>query len=232
MKMLAATAAALLLATGVSAECVVVAGATPEIPTFQAATQRIRMTALQNGKALENVRVLFYLGSAELNPKLVLITDKKGEILTTGLAPGPYRVRAIGPEPEFTEVYVQVADKLGTETTSFLLAIPSTFPTVKVSEISGAAVTEHIREFKGHVGDPSGAFVPGAFVQVFRNGAPNDAVVKIKADRDGLFSASLAPGQYVVFVSSPGFSNKVMGFEVSPNGEAKDLLLSLRIGFC
>jgi len=193
----------------------------------------VRITALQDGKALENVRLLFYLRKVAGDPKLALTTDKQGVVLATDLAPGRYRILAIGPTYESAEVYLDISEKAGTQTNSFLISIPPTFLPETVSAIDAAPITEHVREFKGHVADPSGAFVPGALVQVFRQGAPSaESVARIKADSDGVFSASLAPGKYVVFISSPGFFKKIVGFAIGPEGEAKDFRVEMRIGFC
>jgi hypothetical protein len=233
MKALAIAAACLLLATLSHGECVEVTVVNPALPTFQAASRRIRITALQEGRALANVSILFYLTTDEVNPKLALTTDKQGAVLAPDLAPGHYRVLAIGPDHESAEINLEVSDKDGTQPSSFLMAIPPTFLPEKASDIEAAPITEHVREFKGHVTDPSGAFVPGALVQVFRRGSPStESVAKIKADNEGYFVASLAPGKYVVVISSQGFFKKIVGFEIGPEGEAKDLRVEMRIGFC
>jgi hypothetical protein len=237
MKSFAIAAACLLLATFSSGECVVVTNANLELPTFQASSRRVRITAVREGKVLGNVRVLFYRNTFyrntdEVSLELTLTTDKQGVVLAPNLALGRYRILAFGPEHEFAEVYLEISDKGGRQTNSFLLTIPPTFPLEKASDIEAALITYRLREFKGHVIDPSGAFVPGALVQVFRKSSPTEPVAKIKADNDGSFAASLAPGIYTVFVSSQGFKKQVVGFEIDPGGEAKDLRVELRIGSC
>jgi Carboxypeptidase regulatory-like domain len=232
MKALVIAAACLLLATLSSGECVEVTSAKLELPTFQASSRRVRITTLQDGKALGNVRVLFYLQTDEVNPRLTLTTDKQGVILARALPLGHYRILAIGPEHESAEVYLEVSDQSDKQTNSFLVTIPSTFFPEKKSDIDAAPVTQHIREFKGRVGDPSGAFVPGALLRVFRKSSPTEPVVKIKTDNEGAFAALLVPGIYVAFVSSPGFFKQIVGFEIGPSGEAKDLRVELRVGFC
>jgi hypothetical protein len=232
MKVFAIAAVCLFLATLSSAECVVVAGGNPTLPRFQASSRRIRITALQEGKALSDVVVSFYLTTDNAHPKLTLATDKQGVALVSDLAPGHYRILAVGPEHESAEVYLDVSDKPGAQTNSFLLTIPPTFLPEKASDIDAVAVTQHIREFKGRVIDPSGAFVPGALVQVFRKSSPAEPVAKIKADSGGLFTASLDPGIYVLFVSSQGFVKAPVGFEIGPSAEEKGLRVELRIGHC
>jgi len=225
MKTPAIAAAYLLLATLSSAECVTVPGRKPGLPTFQSSSRRIQITAVQDGEALGNVRFLFYLESDDVHSKLALTTDKQGIVLAPELAPGHYRILAIGPEHEFAEAYLEVVGKHGKKTNAFLLTIPPTFLPQKKSDIEAAPITEHVRDFKGHVVDPSGAFVPGALVQAYRKDSPSEpvAIAKIKADDNGSFAESFAPGKYVVFVSSQGFGKTVIGFDVGPGGDAKEL---------
>lgn len=232
MRTLTIATACLLLATLSSAECVTLPGRKPGLPMFQSSSRRIQVTAVQDGRALGNVRFLFYLESDDVNPKLALTTDKQGVVLAPNLAPGHYRILAIGPENESTEAYLDVTGKGGKRMNSFLLAIPPTFLPQRASDIDRAPLTENVREFKGHVEDAGGAAIAGALVQVYRKDSPSEPVVKIKADNAGSFTASLAPGKHVVFVSSLAFEKKAVGFEIGPAGEAKDLRVELRVGSC
>ncbi len=127
MKVLAITAACLLSATFSFGECMEVTGANSRLPAFQSSSRRVSITAVQEGKALGNVRVLFYLSTDEVNPKLALTTDKQGVVLAPDLAPGRYRILAFGPEQESAEAYLEVSEKGGTQANSFLMAIPPTF---------------------------------------------------------------------------------------------------------
>jgi hypothetical protein len=234
MRALAIAAACLLLAVLSYGECVTVFGDAPGVPTFRSSSRRIRFTSLQEGKPLGNVQVILYLKTDNLNPKLALTTDNQGVAFVPDLAPGHYRIVAIGPEHEFAEVYLEVTDKRRKKTNSFLLTIPPTFLPQKKSDIEAAPITEHIRELKGHVEDYSGAYVPGALVQVYRKDSQSEpvAIAKIKADNNSSFAAALAPGKYVVFVSSPAFVPKATGFEIGPEGEAKELHVLLKVGSC
>jgi hypothetical protein len=192
MKILAMATACLLLATLSSAECLVVSGADPTAPTLQSSSRRIRITALQDGKALGNASMLFYLATDPVNPKLALTTDKQGAVLAPNLASGRYRILAFGPEHESTEVYLEVSDQGGTQTNSLLFSIPPTFQAEKASELDAAPITEHVSEFKGHVTDPSGAFVPGALVQVFRRGSPSAEIRCEDQSRQRRFVCAIA----------------------------------------
>jgi hypothetical protein len=223
-----------------TAECVeVTSGAAASV--FRISARSVRITAEQDGKPLPNVRLSFnFQGdlsqiqsrSAANNSKLVLTTDKHGNAMAPDLAAGKYQVTAIGPEHEYAELYLQVADSKAKETSSFLIKVPPPFLRERAADVQKAPIQEHIRDFRGRVIDPSGAFVPGALVQVYRQDSPSEPAAKIKANDDGTFAAILAPGKYVVFVSSEGFFKKVVGFTIGTDGEPKALRLELRVGFC
>lgn len=222
-----------------TAECVAVTSG-PAASVFRISARSVRITAVQDGKPLANVRSSFnsqadlsqiQSRSAANNSKLVLTTDKHGNARAPDLAPGKYQVTAIGPEHEYAELYLQVADSKAKETSSFLIKVPPTFLPER-ADVQNAPIQEHIREFRGRVIDPSGAFVPGALVQVYRQDSPSEPAAKIKANDDGTFAAILAPGKYVVFVSSEAFFKKVVGFTIGTDGEPKALRLELRVGFC
>ena len=127
MRPLSIAAACLLLASLSAGECLTVTGTGPGVTTFHLSSRRIRITTLQEGKTLENVRVLFYLTTDDVNPKLALTTDKHGVALGSDLAPGRYRILAFGPEQESAGMYLEVKDKGGSRTSSFLLNIPPAF---------------------------------------------------------------------------------------------------------
>jgi hypothetical protein len=234
MRALAIVAACFVLAALSYGECVTLNGDDPGVPTLHSPSRRVQFTALQEGKALANVRLIFYLKTDNMHSKLALTTDNHGVALAPDLARGNYRILAIGPEHESAEVYLEVTDKRPKKTNSFLLTIPPTFLPQKKSDIEAAPITEHIRELKGHVADYSGAYVLGALVQVYRKDSQSEpvAIAKIKAGEDGSFAAALGPGKYVVFVSSLGFVPKAIGFEIGPEGEAKELQVLLRVGGC
>jgi hypothetical protein len=218
VKAIFATAAAALVLSGMArAECVQVEGANPDVPRFQATNGRIRPKAMQEGKALADVYMLFYRSnydahSKDVNSKLDLTTDKQGVLFTTGLAPGRYHVQAIAPEHEFSEVYREVRGGRGRETNSYVLNIPPTFLPEKPADLARVAISERVQGFKGRVIDQSGGYVSEAFVRVYRRNAGNDPVAKLEVDQEGLLSAALGPGPHVVFVTSQGFFKKIVGF--------------------
>ncbi len=229
MRALTVAAGCLLWASLSYSECVTLMGDDPGLPTFRSSSRRIRFTSLQEGKPLGNVQVILYLKTDNMHPKLALTTDNQGVAFVPDLAPGHYRISAIGPEHEYAAVYLEVTGKTRKKTNSFLLTIPPTFLPEKASDIDAAPITERVREFKGHAEDESGASIAGALVKVYRKDSPSEPVAKIKADNNGSFAASLEPGKYVVFVSSRAFVKKAVGFEIGLEGEAKELQVSLKI---
>jgi carboxypeptidase family protein len=226
MKLLTIAAACFLLTSFARAECVSLP------PSFRPSSRRIRITTVQDGKPRRNVRILLYSTSDDVNSRLSLTTDQQGVAMVPELSPGHYRIVAIGGEFESAELYLEVSEKAGKDISSFLIAIPPMFPPQKASDVDDVPITEHIQEFRGHVEDPMGVFVPGALVQVFRKGSHAESVARIKADKTGSFVASLAPGNYVAFVRSLGFSKQIVGFDIGPRGQARDLCVAMRIASC
>src|ERR1700720_2765718 len=68
---------------------------------------------------------------------------------------------------------------------------------------------------RGKVLDPNKAVITGAKITVRRSGATFSAV----SDGDGDFSLVLAPGEYTVRVSAPGFVDAVRTARSSPGAD-------------
>ncbi len=83
---------------------------------------------------------------------------------------------------------------------------------------------------RGSVIDQSGAFIPGAWVDVVAKGAEAKRVVLLHADRVGGFSTDLPDGDYILIVSSPGFRTRALEVIVDRSEKPGDLLILLDIG--
>lgn len=76
--------------------------------------------------------------------------------------------------------------------------------------------------------DPSGAMIPQAGIQITR---PSDTAEPImEADKDGQLLVDATPGDYSLFVSSPGFVTSDQQIEV--RGTSQSLTVTLKIGGC
>ena len=161
MKVLTIAAACLFFNTLSSGECVVVETGRGEMPAFQRSSRRVRITTVHYGKARGDVQLIFF-PTRKNQSTLSLSTDERGVALVPALAPGHYRVEAIGPEKEVAQLYLDVSNRAGKQTSSFLMAVPPTFPQEQASDVDGASIREHVRQFKGRVEDPTGAAVPAS----------------------------------------------------------------------
>lgn len=81
---------------------------------------------------------------------------------------------------------------------------------------------------QGVVEDRSGAFIPNAMIEVMAKGT--QVVAVFFADRNGRFSGHLPDGEYLAFISAPGFSVRVMPLIVTATASAADLRFVLEVG--
>jgi hypothetical protein len=232
-------ATACLLAAGVSAgECVTVwsGPAIPE-PIYQQASREVRILAVQDGKPLVGASLSVFFG-AEDKASLLLATDQRGLAVVSRLRPGRYHIVALSPDRLDTAVlYMEVPEKAAAQTSSFLIDLTASDLgppiTLAAPAVNTAPINDYIRQFKGVVSDVTGAVIPKAQVQVYRRGEEvKEPVAKLRADVSGRFSAQLAPGAYVAFLESPGFKTRIVGFEIGPQLQAKDLQIQLVVGGC
>ena len=219
------TIIALLLPILAVAECVTVQPLV-ELPP----SKKVRLVALVGGKPLPNASIELVQNGPQ--PLAVLRTNRHGVAKLPALKPGFYSVLAASENQSRYRMDVHVLDKAKDQTGTFLLELQTAVvPSEDEVPTSGGRVevTERIQSFKGIVQDPSGAAVPRAVIRVFAKGVKSP-VVLLKTDESGNFSSHLAEGSYTVVVRSQGFKTFIMGLQVAPNGEAKELEVPLKIG--
>jgi hypothetical protein len=89
-----------------------------------------------------------------------------------------------------------------------------------------------LQVFRGTVHDPSGAFIPDAFIDVYgkdREGKQGK-VVRLRSDHFGHFEAKLANGDYVVVIYAAGFARQMIHFSVSKTASSGELRVLLSVG--
>jgi hypothetical protein len=233
MRILATTVSCLFLSPIVFGECVTVESA--KLP-FQPSSQKVRITAMLDGKPLKDARIGFFL-TKEYETHLWLVTDEQGIVTSPLLQPGQYHVVAMSSEGRFAEIYLDVSKGAGNVASAFLMDLTPKAPTLAERKslaalVEKTPVTEHVRKFTGVVEDPSGAVIPEADIQIFQKGKEGDAVVTLKADKEGRFSVPLADGVYVAFLRMQGFRTEAVGFEIAGSASVKDVRISMLIGWC
>jgi hypothetical protein len=224
MKIFTIAAGCLLLARLASAECVVVE------PVFLPSSQRVRITALLDGKPLRDAKLVFFT-TPEQQPRLSLSTDGRGVAATPRLLPGHYLVVATSPGNLHAELYLDVSKIFRGPAKPFVMDLTPAPPSMTSPAVAEKTpITEFIQEFKGLLVDPAGGPIPGAEIQVLRKGSQGEAVAKLKSDEAGRFAAPLAAGTYVAFFQMPGFRSEILGFEVVQSGLTRTLSISMQIG--
>ena len=230
MRMLTIIAGCLLSTSLVSAECVDVT------PAIHPSSDRVRITALLDGKPLRDAKLEFFFAS-EQKPRVVLSTDLQGVASTPQLSPGFFRVVATGPKNLAAELYLEVSKTSAIHATAFemkLAPVPSSVSSLdaRLAIAEKTPVTQRIHEFNGLLLDPSGAAIPGAEIEIMRKGSKGESVAKLKSDEAGRFVAPLDEGTYVAFIQMPGFRTEIVAFELAQNAGPRDLSISMRIGGC
>jgi len=211
---------------------------TSEVEVLNCATssQGARITIDLRGKAAKDVKLV----ATTLENQLiqVLSIDDSGLAVMPPLAPAKYLVTASAPENLGGSICVEISKKKSKQVSSFSLALKPLSPnSLTIEQLLAAAgndaPSEHIQEFKGLVVEPTGMGVSGTVIQIFPKGARlrDDArAVKVITDANGHFSAALADGIYTAFFATPGFQTKMLTFEISRQGTASDLRISLQLG--
>ena len=88
-----------------------------------------------------------------------------------------------------------------------------------------------LSSFRGTIGDPTGAPVPHALIDVMRRGTDGtEHLAHVRTDDAGRFSADLPVGNYVVSFTSPGFEICLISVTISNAGDNRPLRVKLRIG--
>ncbi len=228
MKVIMTLAGIALSATFVVAECVVVE------PVYHHSSEKIRITALLDGKPLKDARLEFSPMTENKTP-ISLSTDRHGVASASEVPPGRYRVVATGRDKLLAELYLDVSKASRNQPTLFVMNLAA--PITRVPSVGAAweaaekaPVTELVREFGGLLLDPSGASIPGAEIQVLSKDSQPAVVAKLKSDEAGRFATRLADGTYVAFIQMPGFRRQVLAFEVARTAGPKQLRISMQIG--
>jgi len=241
MKITPIVIAFLLIPVPARAECLTVTGIPAlEVMSYQFSARHVRIIARRDGQILSRVK-LFSLRTGK-PPRFLAFTDAYGVAALPKLFPGGYHISAESADGERLELLLYVSSHAVDDTTSitlnFFVNSPSQSPPGSVPLDSGSyfgaqevPVSEHLQGFKGVVKDPVGSFVAGATVRVFAKGeTKHAAIVELRTDERGRFSALLPDGTYIALIQSAGFRTWFLTFKISKNGESKELEPFLILG--
>jgi hypothetical protein len=214
----------------------------------------VRLALIDDGKPTAGAKVELYLigssGRAE-KPIVILVSDRSGLIKSPKLSEGLYEIVAMAESKHRADILLEISSHYGRRATAFKMELqPIDVPHVvrqhvapQVATFPNVAIENHLQVFRGTIVDPSGAVIPGASIHIFRQGTEHATLVQeLKAGQSGEFEAKLDYGTYVAQFSSPGFSTKLLGFEILDSASealtvtlkvsSQQLIVTLKLASC
>jgi hypothetical protein len=225
MKLFATSTAFLLLVS--------IAAAKPSVEVLQIlpSSQNARIRVLHDGNPLQNVKIEVFAADEHL--RLSLSTDADGVAVLPPLPRGRYRIAANAPGGLGADLVLDVSKHKRKKPSEFSLVLfvrPPTPPTLeeRIAAAEGGIVSERVQGFKGIAVDPAGAGIPQTKIEIFQKGSGGKAAVATaESDATGHFSTHLAKGAYAAIFRAQGFSTQICVFEITEDGEQKDLRIRL-----
>ncbi len=216
--------------------------------------QKAHIRFLVDGVPVPNVHVsLFSDRSMVAN----LLSADDGELTLPELPPGRY---ALGSPERFAAqsigLCVVPCPDLGIETTILVpttlhgplqvldrdalapnhidmeIGVPKEPPSENLFSAADQRSVIRVSALSGVVQDKSGAIIPNAMIEVTAKGTggKKQVVALLFSDRNGMFSGHLPDGDYLAFISAPGFRVRVAPFAVTSTAPATDLHFVLELG--
>ena len=217
----------LLSSCTANAQCGVVTTENPPMPV----STKVRITVMAYGKALPGATVeVSQTGKAPLS---TVSTDDHGLAVLPPLKPGLYTVVVVSGDALLSESHLQAMEHPEGKASELSINLKPTGTAQVLAITARMPVDERVQEFKGVVADPSGAAVPGAFIEVYPRGSEAKSKgIQLKADENGRFSAPLADGTYTVVVRMQAFRIWFLVFDVARDGQTKELHPLLIVDSC
>lgn len=221
--------------------------------------QKPKIKVLFDGKPLPGANVkVSQLPPGDIS--LALIADEKGEVVLPESSPSRYSIRAstssgapygtsfevcLVPCPDDgLETIDQIVEDLGGKTKAVdtdSMGLSELWVDIGPAQDPGWArsiaaaerepITHRMTELSGVVQDRSGAFIPGAWVDVVAKGTQGKKhVASFRADSSGRFSAKLTEGDYLIFVTAQGFVARAVPITIATEGSTGKLEVLLDVG--
>jgi hypothetical protein len=204
-----------------------------EVLQVHPSSQNARITVLQNGQRIQNVKVVVL--APDDRPRLSLSTDNRGAVVLPLLPPGTYHVVATASDGLAAELVLEISARKRRKPNSFSMELflrPPPPPSLqdRIAAAERIAIAEQLQQFNGVVQDQSGAAISRCKIQVFQKGSVVGApVLEGMSDETGHFSLPLPAGVYTATIQRPGFSTQVQVFEIIKNGGAGGLRIVLQV---
>ncbi|MGO9590986.1 MAG: carboxypeptidase regulatory-like domain-containing protein [Candidatus Acidiferrales bacterium] len=202
-------------------------------PTFQPASQSIRIMALLDGKPMKDAHFDMFLYPRRYGdqPRYSFTANEKGAAAIRKIAPANYDVVVIANWGWTADIPVAVSR--GEKRTDLSVKLWNDAAHALVERAVAAGHTARLTGFAGAVQDASGAAIPGSTITVWKVGGQHTGPgMQTAADNRGHFSIALTEGNYVALVAYPGFSSKAVVFEVSSTASAGKVDVMLEVASC
>jgi len=206
-------------------------------PTFQPASQSVRIAALLDGKPMSDAHfdIFLYPHRYGDQPRYSLISNEKGVAAIRKITPANYEIAVSAKWGWMGDLLVAVSR--GEELSELSVNLLPDREHAFVETILGAAekrpVTTLFPEFTGAMRDPSGAGISGTKITVWSVGEEHAGPgTEGTADNGGRFSISLPEGRYVALFEEPGFGLKAVLFGISKAASPGDVKVTLEVGWC
>jgi carboxypeptidase family protein len=217
--------------------CVVLAPAalcSVEVVATQPSSQRPLITVMKDGVVQPGAQIVISAQNGKL--KRTITSDSRGTVRLPRVRSGIYCIVASTSPTLRADLCLQIANSKTSTSSAFamdLVVKPPPPPTLaeKLAAARVAPVTSTSRKFSGTVVDPSGTGIVRVSVVIYGQRAGDVRHVHTTlSDKQGRFSARLAPGKYTAVFSCPGFEAQLVTFEVARSAEELELDVNLKLG--
>lgn len=203
------------------------------------AAQNIQIRTLYSGRPAAGSTIEVYASSPYctiLGPTLYkVVSDDRGIAKLPQLAVGSYEVIAWVGEKANDEINLNVLPSPTSETSHLDMNLWFDFPPGR-AQILGRAehqpITQRFKQLQGQLFDPTEARIPGASIEIIpKNESTKNRVIKLTSDKQGSFSANLSNGDYIAFVTAPGFKQHAIPFTIDKSASSTEFTIYMSIAF-
>lgn len=206
-------------------------------PTFQPASQSVRITALLDGKPMGDAHfdIFLYPHRYGDQPRYSLTSNEEGVAAIQKITPANYEIAVSAKWGWMSDLLVAVSgnQRLSELSVNLLPDREHAFAERILAAAEKGPVTTLFPEFSGAVRDPSGAGISGTKITIWRVGEEHAGPgTESTADNGGRFSISLPEGKYDALFEEPGFGLKAVLFDISRAASPSDVNVTLEVSWC
>jgi len=191
-------------------------------------SRNVAINVIAEGKPLKDVKVEF-CQIPQNETCLSSVTGDDGKSAFLPLRPGNYSLHAttkngvIATELKFHTSQSSKANQFTVDMTGEIR-----FAVQLITYGEGLPIESHLQRFQGFTQDHAGSAVPEAYIRVVRKAdKEGENPILLHSDRDGYFSAHLEDGFYIAFFRRAGFVTQTVAFEITAQGEEKNMTVQL-----